>query len=119
MNRILNIFIAPKLKEVGSEFLYNNKNLEYLCLDELRKIGSYFCYENEKLETFIAPNLLSVAYAFFMFNKELKYIEIPKESIEETPNFLNYHNNKNEIIDAIMYNGVWDKEGYAKVFKNL
>ena len=128
-NEKLNFFMAPNLKEVGAGFLCYNLELEYLCLDSLSVIGSLFLRCNNKMEIFIAPKLHVIRQDCLSRNTNLKYIELCKDYIENSKIYNIYilnsldllysHKNRNEIIAQIKENGVWDKDGYAKVLKDL
>ena len=116
-NKILNFFEAPNLLFVGDHFLTSNECLEYLCLETLVSAPEYFLSNNKILETLIAPELYTISQTAFFYNNSFKYIEVPLEAEINTKFYK--HPKKEEILEKLKDNGVWDEDNYSKIFEKL
>lgn len=58
--------------------MINNKKLESITLPKVKDIGSQFLFSNEILSKFSADNLEIIYIGFLYCNKELKELYLPK-----------------------------------------
>lgn len=88
-NRITS-YKNESLKEIKNNFLYENKSLEHIDIQNVLKIGDYFLDNNEELKEINLPNVKIIGNNFLLFNKILETITIPNvETIGATFLFSN------------------------------
>lgn len=81
---------------VGSKFMYNNKHLKYIEMQNVDTIGKNFLYDNRAVEKIIMPKLIKVDNFFFRKNNSLKELDLPNLLYTGT-GFLE----SNEILEKI------------------
>ena len=91
-NRSVKHLKLENVEHIGENFLFQNEDLETLNLPKAKKIGNYFLYWNNVLQKLSASNLLEVGSHFLYKNSELQSIDFP--SLKVIGDYFIYYNEK-------------------------
>ena len=70
-------YINPNVEEIDTYFLFNNKTLKYMSLENVKEVGKEFMSCNDSLEELYMPNVVKISNNFLMYNVSIKELCLP------------------------------------------